>query len=176
MSSLKFKYALLMKLDESTLQQIKAQKIPEDPKGAEMVRLADDDLHVTLTTGKAAKPHSKLLSESLPQDLKFPEVKIKDYKFCYRADANKTSYVAFIENQDEFKKFVDSLYEKMGIQNPEPNRLYHITVANNVPKKDNPSVADPFGSIGDINLQDLNESLRYEKWIKSFESFRSENR
>jgi 5'(3')-deoxyribonucleotidase len=170
MAKLKFEFALLMKLDEKTIQEIKNHEIPEDPKGTKVVRLSDVDLHVTLTSGKSAKPHSEIISEKLPQDVKFPEVKIKEYRFCYRPNMDKTSYVAFIENQDEFKIFVDELYKSMGLENPEPDRLFHITVANNVPKEDDTSVANPFDSIGNINIQDLKESTqntinKYQVWF-----------
>ena len=57
--------------------------------------------------------------------------------------------------EEDFKKYVDQIYESMGLQNPEPDRYFHITIANNVENKKFPNTADSFGSIGDITKNDF---------------------
>ena len=60
-----------------------------------------------------------------------------------------------VANQEDFKNYVDQIYESMGLQNPEPDRYFHITIANNVENKKFPNTADSFGSIGDITKNDF---------------------
>ena len=44
----------------------------------------------------------------------------------------------------------------MGLENPEPDRFFHITIANNKENPKSPGLADPFSSIGDITEKDFN--------------------
>ena len=170
MSQIKFESALLMKLNSETLKKINSIEIPKEPNGEILLRLPENKLHVTLTSIRSCKDIKDILSTKLPSELNCPEPIIGDCSFVYRTDLKKVSYVAFIENQSEFKSFVDMIYNHMGLENPEPNRYYHITLANNVPSKTNPEQADPFGSIGDVkqsDIQNLNESAEngFQVWF-----------
>jgi hypothetical protein len=60
----------------------------------------------------------------------------------------KTTYVVAVENQDELRKYVDAIYDAMGMDNPEPNRFFHVTVANN-------AGGNPFESIGNVDGSDF---------------------
>ena len=51
-------------------------------------------------------------------------------------------------NQGEFKTFVDKVYNSVGLENPEPDRFYHITLANN-------EGGNPFKSIGNVTKKDF---------------------
>ena len=43
---------------------------------------------------------------------------------------------------------VDSVYKSLGLENPEPDRFYHITLANN-------EGGNPFKSIGNVTKKDF---------------------
>ena len=60
-----------------------------------------------------------------------------------------------IENQADILQFVNQIYESLGLTNPEPERYFHITIANNVENKKVPGTADSFGSIGDVKKEDF---------------------
>jgi hypothetical protein len=105
-------------------------------------------MHVTLTSIKSSKPFKdKLKDFQLPEDIKFPNVELGNAGFVYREDG-KTTYVAAVKNQNDIKEFVDKIYQKIGETNPEPNRFFHITLANN-------QGGDPFKSIGNVEKSDL---------------------
>ncbi len=137
-NKLVFNSALLLKIDSIDI------KIPDEPNGAHMTKLPSDKIHVTLTSIKNSKSNKTVLNV-LP-DVKLPEIKYGEGKFVYRDD--KITYVLPIINQVEFKSFVDSIYQHYDLINPEPDRFYHITVANN-------ANGDPFKSIGDVNKKDF---------------------
>ncbi len=162
MSRLHFQFALLLKLDTDTIDEIKSKEVPEDPKGTKMYPLSDDMLHITLTSGRSCKPHKEELSTKLPTNIEPPQIKLGECKFVYRPDLNKTTWVACIDNQEDFKNYVDSIYNSMGLQNPEPERFFHITIANNVPKDDT-LFGNPFGSIGDVKKEDFIKESKEEK-------------
>lgn len=164
MSQLHFEGALLLKLSKDTITEIKKREIPQDPKGSELFPLSEDKLHVTLASMKSCKPYKSLLTTKLPQDIQAPEVKLGDFKFVYRPETNKTTWVASIENQSYFKDYVDKIWQAMGVENPEPDRFFHITVANNVPKEGT-NFGNPFGSIGDVMMTDfIKESKEENAW------------
>lgn len=164
MSRLHFDFALLLKLDSNTINEVKIRKIPEDPKGSKMFPLSDDMLHITLTSGKSCKPYKEELSTMLPTNLEPPQVKLGECKFVYRPDLNKTTWVASVNNQQDFKDYVDTIYGAMGLENPEPERFFHITIANNSPKAQS-EFGNPFGSIGDVKKEDfIKESKEEKSW------------
>jgi hypothetical protein len=141
---------LLLKLDNSVKNQINTliSKMPTEPKGSTMTKLPDDKMHITLTSIKSFKPFKdKLKNFQLPEDIKIPNVELENAEFVYREDG-KTTYVVAIKNQNDIKEFVDKIYQKIGETNPEPNRFFHITLANN-------QGGDPFKSIGNVEKSDL---------------------
>jgi 5'(3')-deoxyribonucleotidase len=154
------KVGLLLKdLNTKTSINSLIKDMPAEPKGSTMTKLPDDKMHVTLTSIKSFKPFKdKLKDFQLPEDIKFPNVELGDAKFVYREDG-KTTYVAAVKNQNDIKEFVDKIYQKIGETNPEPNRFFHITLANN-------EGGDPFKSIGNVEKSDLikeneNSSLHF---------------
>jgi len=124
------------------------KNMPAEPKGSTMTKIPDDKMHITLTSIKSSKPFKdKLKDFQLPEDIKFPNVELGNAGFVYREDG-KTTYVAAVKNQNDIKEFVDKIYQKIGETNPEPNRFFHITLANN-------QGGDPFKSIGNVEKSDL---------------------
>lgn len=169
MSHLKFEVALLLSLDTDTLQEVSHINIPEEPNGNQMYPLPQEKLHITLTSIKSCKPHKDKLNSNLPIDLVAPKIILGDCKFAYRTETNKVSYVVSIANQSDLKQYVDEIWDSIGLTNPEPDRFFHITLANNVENTSQPGKGNPFASIGDVSRKDfsLNESAqqRYQVWF-----------
>lgn len=153
-SSLLFEVALLLKLDEQTKKEVKTL-FSGSEEASDLFPLPDDKLHVTLTSIKNCKTNKDKLKSSLPTDLVAPKIILGETIIAERPESGKESFVVAVENQDELKAFVDEVYTKMGLENPEPERFFHITIANNVENKKSPGFADPFGSIGDITKNDF---------------------
>lgn len=142
---------MLLGLDTATKDKIKSLDIPVEPSGIEMTMLPDDKLHVTLTSIRSFKPfRDDFKGFELPDDIKIPKVILGPGKYVYRPEQDKVTYVLAVENQDELKDLVDKLYMSKGFENPEPERFFHITVANN-------AGGNPFKSIGNVTKQDLME-------------------
>lgn len=141
---------LIMKLDESTLSKLKSIKIPKEPNGFDLTPLPDEKRHITLTNIRSFKPFKKEFK--LEEDIIIPDIILGEGKFVYRHDEDggiqKVTYVVSIRNQKELKNFVDKIYSVQNLENPEPNRFFHITIANNFE-------GDPFKSIGDVNKSDF---------------------
>lgn len=153
-SSILFEVALLLKLDEQTKKEVQTL-FSGSEEASDLFPLPDEKLHITLTSIKNCKANKDTLKSSLPTDLVAPKIIIGETTIAERPDTGKKSFVASVENQDELKAFVDEVYSKMGLENPEPERYFHITIANNVENKKSPGVADPFGSIGDVTKNDF---------------------
>ena len=152
-----FEAALLLRLEDSTKEEIFGRIIPGNlSKWNGLFPLLPNKLHVTLTSSKAFKD---VLKSSLPTDIPAPAVQLGEVTIANREATEsapaKTSFVVAVANQEDFKKYVDQIYESMGLQNPEPDRYFHITIANNVENKKFPNTADSFGSIGDITKNDF---------------------
>lgn len=169
MSQLKFEAALLLALDEDTLQKATGILIPEEPGGSQMYPIPQEKLHITLSSIKACKQHKDKLSSILPSDIEVPKIVLGDCKFVYRTESNKITYVVSIENQSDLKDYVDKIWKAMELPNPEPDRFFHITLANNAENTNQPGKGNPFASIGDVSKKDfsLNESSesRYQVWF-----------
>ena len=150
-----FEAALLLRLEDSTKEEVQSLFNGEES----LFPLAPDKLHVTLTSIKASKAFKDVLKSSLPTDIPAPAVKLGDVTIANREATEsapaKTSFVVAVANQEELKAYVDQVYQSMGLENPEPDRYFHITIANNVENKKFPNTADSFGSIGDITKQDF---------------------
>lgn len=152
-----FEVALLLKLEDSTKDQIK--NIFKSNKETDLLPLPDDKLHITLTSIKNCKPFKDVLKSKLPKDIQAPKIELGMTTIGNREATDTTpakkSFVVEVKNQDELKNYVNEVYKSMGLENPEPDRYFHITIANNVENKKLPGMADPFGSIGDITKKDF---------------------
>ncbi len=120
-----------------------------------MFPLPEDKLHITLTSIKGCKDNKAILKEKLPLDIVAPKIILGETTIAERLDSGKKSFVVAVENQVELLNYVNEVYLKMGLVNPEPERYFHITIANNVENKKLVGFADPFGSIGDITKNDF---------------------
>ena len=155
-----FEAALLLRLEDSVKEEIFGRIIPGNiSKWNGLFPLLPDKVHVTLTSIKASKAFKDVLKNSLPTDIPAPAVQLGEVTIANREATEsapaKTSFVVAVANQEDFKKYVDQIYESMGLQNPEPDRYFYITIANNVENKKFPNTADSFGSIGDITKNDF---------------------
>ena len=148
-----FEAALLLKVDDSVKNSIK--KIFEEKGPKDLFPLPDDKIHITLTSIKSCKDNKAVLKSNLPGDIKPPAIELGETTIAERSETGKKSFVVAIANQEELRKYVDEIYSKMGLENPEPDRYFHITIANNVENKKSPAFADPFGSIGDVVKTDF---------------------
>ena len=138
-NQLEFKFALVYKVD---LPSIDTQELTPVSVG-----------HVTLIGGKTAKPFKTQIATLLQNINNYPELQnVPEPQFgspsqVSRPDGRITLAVP-ITNQSEFTQYVNTLCKIAGINNPDPNRFFHISVANN-------QGGDPFKSIGDINVNDF---------------------
>jgi len=138
---------MILKLSDGVKNQLKSMQVPQDPEGNQMTKLPDNSLHVTLTSIKNFKPYKDAFEDFVPET-PFPDVKLGEAKFVYRDDSGKATYVVSVENQEELKNFVDSVYEELGLQNPEPDRFFHTTLANN-------KEGNSYESIGNVTRADF---------------------
>ena len=137
--------ALLLKLNDKTIQMLQNIQIPEEPNGETMTRLDPSRLHATLISFRNFKNEPD--RESIARhDFEAPEIVPGETRFVYRP--GKVTYVLSLQNQKELKEFVDKLYSQVGKTNPEPNRFFRVTLANNMG-------GDPFKSIGDVTQDDF---------------------
>lgn len=134
---------LLLKLNDSTIKEINSINIPDN-----LTKLNSDNLHITLTSIRNFKPFKEEFNNIDFTDIKIPDIILGETTVAQRPDQGKESFVVAVKNNDELKRFVDEIYTKINKENPEPDRYFHITIANN---KD----GNPFGSIGDVTKQDF---------------------
>jgi len=137
---------LLFKLDNNTLQSIQNINIPDN-----LTRLDNKNLHITLTSIRNFKQFKQDFESVNFDSINVPNVELGDTTIAKREDQGKESFVVAVKNQDVLKRFVDEIYDKVGKSNPEPDRYFHITVANN-------KEGNPFGSIGDVTKVDFGKS------------------
>ncbi len=148
-AGLKIGVGFLLGLDDSLKSTLNLMDIPREPNGEEMTKLEGDNYHVTLTSIRSFKPfRDKFVGETI--NIPLPNVKLGHGKFVYRKETGKITYVLAVENQEELKAFVDASFASIGEVNPEPNRFFHVTVANN-------AGGNSFKSIGDVGKEDLTE-------------------
>ena len=60
----------------------------------------------------------------------------------------RETFFVEIANQEQFAEMVNEMCEMLGIENPEPERFFHLSLANN-------HGGNPFKSVGDITADDL---------------------
>ena len=100
----------------------------------EAVPLGDDRLHVTLAHQSVLKPFKKQLKAmakagELPPA---PSVILRnDWEERVDEELGRKSWVAWVENQDELRNYVNQIMELVGgPPDPEPERTFHISLAN----------------------------------------------
>ena len=100
----------------------------------EAVPLGDDRLHVTLAHQSVLKPFKKQLKAmakagELPPA---PSVILRnDWEERVDEELGRKSWVAWAENQDELRDYVNQIMELIGgPPDPEPERTFHISLAN----------------------------------------------
>jgi 5'(3')-deoxyribonucleotidase len=153
-----FGLGFILGIDESFLKKVYNEKIPNNKFANILTKLPKEKIHVTLVGLNKMKEISNLeLDLSKLEKIDTPEIKLGKGFFVFRKEYGKISYVLLIKNQEDVRKFVNKCFDVLGLENPEPNKLYHITLANN---KDGNSLE----SIGDVNQDDLvnseNERLK----------------
>jgi hypothetical protein len=151
-NSLFFEFGLLLKLDEETKTKIKSIQIPDG-----LFPLHENELHITLTSKKNCEAISDILRSKLPTLSVSPKIKLGETCEAFREEVGKHSFVVALDDnsQQKLKELVDDVYSQMGLENPEPKRYFHITIANNVESPKLPGFGNPLKSIGDITKTDF---------------------
>jgi len=150
-SRLKTGVGMILKLSSEELNEVMDVDVPTKDltTGCEMTRLPSDMVHVTLTSIKNFKPFRDNFKDfTLLNSIEIPTIKIGECMFVHRPDTEKVTYVMSLLNQEEFKNFVDNVYKSIGLENPDSDRFYHITLANN-------EGGNPFKSIGNVTKKDF---------------------
>jgi hypothetical protein len=115
---LELKYALMHSVQPPTFTT---------PEGMQPI----DKFHVTLIGGKVLKPYVGEIQSAIDNFVElFPKPKYGRITTATRPNG-KSSYVAEIVNQKDFKDYVDMIWAKAGLENKEPERFFHVTLANN---------------------------------------------
>ena len=105
---------------------------------AEAVPLPPDKFHVTLVHQGILKPFRKELKKLYKAGLLPPPPRViinprveQRFGIAPGTDMDRKSWVAWVENQGELATYVNQVMELVGgPQNPEPTRVFHITIAN----------------------------------------------
>jgi hypothetical protein len=153
---------MILKLGSSKKSEVGKIEIPQEPNGVDMTKLPSNLLHITLTSIKALDilKNKDLSIPIFVQNIKYyisiPDIEFGEAKFIYRDEngnrvyspGGKVTYVVAIKNQDDIRNYVNDIYNELGLKNPEPNRFYHITLANNMG-------GDSFKSIGSVDEKDF---------------------
>ena len=125
----KIKFGGLLKLKPTPEVISQAKAIMKDlPSDA--VPLPDKALHVTLIHQDVLKPFRKQLKKmTFPPE---PEVRLaRGYKEKVNKELGRKSWVVEVENQEDLREYVNKVMALLGAEpNPEPNRIFHITLAN----------------------------------------------
>ena len=142
------KFALIAKYPDSEVTEATWEKTPE---GMEVI----EKTHVTLVGGKALKAFKAQLKEGTKEVIAgmpeppTPEIGRTAVAKRTMADGEvRETYFMEVENQEDFQDYADKLCAALGIANPEPERFFHVSIANN-------HGGNPFKSVGDISESDL---------------------
>lgn len=131
LSEAKASYSGILKLTPSS-KLISELSNLELPEGA--VPLPAEKLHVTLVHQSVLKPYRKQLKGvELPEAPEPKPVRMPDgsLELQEASDDPKRSWVVFLENQEEVQGYVNKILQGLdAAPNPEPDRRYHISVAN----------------------------------------------
>lgn len=124
-------YAGILKLSPSpaTVSELTQLSLPE---GA--IPLPEEKLHVTLAHQSILKPYGKELKGTIFPEAPEPKL-LRDTSGAPSVqeanDGERRSWVVFLENQEEMQKYINEILEMFGAPpNPEPERKFHISVAN----------------------------------------------
>ena len=113
--------------------------------------------HITLIGGASLKEHKKALKPLkgiLELDVDPPTIEFGRTGLAYQDKLvndtmqNRETFFVEVLNQEELRSFVDEVCQTLGIENPESDRFFHLSVANNFDGK-------PFNSVSDISAEDL---------------------
>jgi hypothetical protein len=127
------KYSGILKLkpDQDIVQQLHSisAALPE-----EAVLLPENLWHVTLIHQSILKPYKKQLKE-MDKIGQLPEAPtpLLSREVEERVDEalRRKSWVVWLENQEEMRGYVNSIMKMVGgVLNPEPDRRFHISLAN----------------------------------------------
>ncbi len=142
---IEYNYGLVLKLQSAPIWVL--------PEGLDPIAKS----HVTLIGGKALKAHKEAMksnADKLTMD-NWPnlEVTFGATGTATREDydgTGETRITHFIEvsNQDTLRDIVEEICDMVGIKNPEPDRFFHLSLANNFG-------GNPFKSVGDITVADI---------------------
>ena len=143
-----YKFALIAKYPDSEVTEATWEKVPE---GMEVI----DKTHITLVGGKALKEFKAQLKEGTKEVIAgmpeppTPELGRTGVATRTMADGEvRETYFMEVGNQEDFQDYADKLCDALSIANPEPDRFFHVSVANN-------HGGNPFKSVGDISESDL---------------------
>ena len=118
---------LKLKPTPEIISQAKAAMADLPP---EAIPLPDKALHITLVHQNILKPYRKQLKAmELPPE---PEATLTPgYEEKVDEALGRKSWVVPVENQEDLREYVNEVMELLGAEvNPEPNRIFHITLAN----------------------------------------------
>lgn len=140
---IEYKYALVAKYPDIELQDFNI------PEGLQVI----GKNHITIVSGKALKPVKKIVNgnkENLDELPMPPKPIFGDTGIAIREveGEKRETYFTVIENQEEFQDYANLVCSALGIKNPEPNRFFHLSIANN-------QGGDSFKSVGNIEAKDL---------------------
>jgi len=127
------KFSGILKLVPPREVIIQAKSLIDDLP-PEAVPLDDDRLHVTLAHQSVLKPFKKQLKAmakagELP--VTPPVILENDWEERVDEKLGRKSWVAWVENQDELRNYVNQVMELVGgPPDPEPQRRFHISLAN----------------------------------------------
>lgn len=102
--------------------------------------LPKDKLHITLLNQLILKPYAKeIKGRQIPQYK--GSLTYRDIYSVIREDEGKHSVFVVLEEQSDLRSYVSDIISSLGIGiEPEPNRVYHISLGN--------KTGSPFDSIG----------------------------
>lgn len=112
----------ILKVRPNSNQLVELQKRILE-KFAEMKPLPEDKLHITLLHQQLAKPLKNVPLPLLPTELSFNLNNV----YLIEREGKKSIFIVANE-QDAIKNYMNEI-AKMGVQ-IEPNRVYHVTLAN----------------------------------------------
>ena len=111
--------------------------------------------HITLIGGKALKDVKDVMKANAPGLTldHWPDLEVlygqtgTATREMPDGEVRETLFVE-IANQEDFADMVNEMCEMLGIENPEPERFFHLSLANN-------HGGNPFKSVGAITADDL---------------------
>ena len=125
-----FRGILKLKPSEGVITQAKAIMAKIQEENPDAVLLPDNALHVTLAHQSVLKKYRPLLKKlTLPPE---PEVILSPhYEEKVDEALGRKSWSVRVENQEDLRNYVNEVMAMVkGPPNPEPNRVFHISLAN----------------------------------------------